>query len=91
MLLIWNYTRFINKPYIYNMIFKEFREIVLYDKIVNRDHNLRMGQILMNYLYEVWPTQYKRITGTTSDCFYDDTLIGNTLELLEREWSNYPN
>jgi hypothetical protein len=67
------------------MVFKEFREIALYDKIVNRDPHLRMGQTLMNYLYEVWPAQYKRITGTKSDCFYNDKLIGNTLKLLEHE------
>lgn len=43
----------------------------------------------MNVLYHTWPTEYKKITQTDLDCFYDDGTTRLTLEHLEKNWSNY--
>jgi uncharacterized protein YbdZ (MbtH family) len=42
----------------------------------------------MNVLYQIWPDQYKKITGTDLDCFYDDGTAQSTLEYLEKEWND---
>lgn len=71
--------------------FKQFLEE--YEvRIFNRRH-LRRGQVLMNYLFEVWPTEYHRILGTDEDCFYENGLIENTLDHLNSIWEThyYPN
>lgn len=47
---------------------------------------LRYGQYVMNELYDIWPEKYAEITGSDTDCFYDDAIIRLTLEKLEKEW-----
>ena len=48
----------------------------------------------MNILYSVWEEEYKRLSSvhyydrTDIDCFYNDSLIPNTLEHLENIWIN---
>ena len=46
----------------------------------------RKGQSLMNYLWTVWPEEYRRITATDVDCFYRDDLIPKTIEHLQQIW-----
>lgn len=48
---------------------------------------LRLGQTLMNHLYNVWPEKYNEITATEYDCFYDDKLFEKTLNKLKEDWS----
>jgi hypothetical protein len=54
--------------------------------------HLRRGQSLMNYLHEVWPQEYKRISSvhyygkSDIDCFYKDELIDNTINHLMKVW-----
>lgn len=51
-------------------------------------HVLRVGQSLMNALYDINPDLYKTITGTEADCFYSDKRVGqfyNALIDYERE------
>ena len=48
--------------------------------------SLRYGQILMNVLYDTWPSKYKEITNTNLDCFYDDSRVDAVLDKLSKEW-----
>lgn len=53
---------------------------------------MRRGQILMNLLHTVWEQEYVRISSvhyydrTDIDCFYNDSLISNTLTHLGKIW-----
>jgi hypothetical protein len=53
---------------------------------------IRKGQALMIFLYKEWPEEYKRISSvhyynrTDIDCFYNDSIIPNTLKHLEEIW-----
>ena len=53
---------------------------------------MRRGQTLMNLLHTVWEHEYKRISSvhyydrTDIDCFYNDSLISNTLNHLGEIW-----
>jgi len=67
-----------------NITFQEFKE--KWNDGEDRDIYERKGQYLMNSLYVFWPEEYKRITGTNNDCFYNDSLIPNTLKHLEEVW-----
>jgi len=57
-----------------------------------KSNELRKGQHIMNTLHSVWPEEYKRLSSvhyydrTDIDCFYNDSLIPNTLEHLEEIW-----
>ena len=58
----------------------------------NKEHHIRHGQCLINYLGDVWMEEYTRIVGEDKiDCFYRDDLIPNCLEHLSKVWVNYPN
>lgn len=65
--------------------FKQFIDLV--DSTYN-EHSfvLRYGQTIMNVLYKVWPEKYKQLTSSEYDCYYNDGLVKNTLEKLEKEW-----
>lgn len=54
----------------------------------NNDNNWRLGQTIMNVLYEIWPEKYNEIKGTDIDCFYDNGIIRLTLEKLEQDWKH---
>lgn len=56
-----------------------------------KEDYIRDGQALMLYLQKIWPAEYERITATEVDCFYNDDIISNTLNHLEKVWENYPN
>ncbi len=57
------------------------------DKVYyENEFELRYGQVIMSVLYQIWPDQYKNITQTDLDCFYDDGTAKSTLEYLEKEW-----
>lgn len=65
-----------------------------YSKVLpNKPEYIRTGQALMNYLYEVHPEEYKRISSvhyydrTDIDCFYKDELVENTLQHLKTVWN----
>lgn len=45
-------------------------------------HVLRVGQSLMNALYDINPDLYKTITGTEADCFYSDKRVGQFYNAL---------
>ena len=61
--------------------------------IEQKDTSLRKGQHIMNVLYTVWEEEYERLSSvhyydkTDIDCFYNDSLIPNTLEHLEDIWN----
>ncbi len=58
--------------------------------LVQKPSFIRKGQALMNYLSEIWPEEYRRITSKEYeidvDCFYDDNLMNSTLKHLEENW-----
>lgn len=64
---------------------------------VSKPSHIREGQWLMIYLGDVWLEEYERIQSlyyydeTNIDCFYNDSLIPNTLKHLEKVWVNFPN
>jgi hypothetical protein len=60
------------------------------DKVYyENEFELRYGQTVMNVLYQIWPDQYKKITQTDLDCFYDDDgTAKSTLEYLEKVWND---
>jgi hypothetical protein len=54
---------------------------------------IRNGQALMNFLFDIWPEEYNKITegkyiGYAIDCFYNDNIIPKTLKHLEQVWHN---
>lgn len=71
--------------------YEEFKEN--YEQLIKtKPKYIREGQLLMNYLGDVWIEEYKRISSvhyydkTNIDCFYKDSLIWNTLAHLEEVW-----
>jgi|688.fasta_scaffold80668_11 hypothetical protein len=51
--------------------------------------NLRLGQIIMNCLFEIRPDKYNEITGTELDCFYSNyKKAGKTMTYLQNNWTN---
>lgn len=74
------------------MTFKKFKKIWDDEILPNKPDYIRRGQSLMNHLATVWLEEYNRITSvhfydrTDIDCFYNDALIPNTLEHLEKVW-----
>jgi hypothetical protein len=54
----------------------------------DNEFEMRYGQSIMNMLHQIWPDQYKKITQTDLDCFYDDGTAKSTLEYLEKEWND---
>jgi len=79
------------------MTFEEFKYSWETKIKPNRHTDLREGQSLINYLGDIWLEEYKRISSihfynkSSIDCFYNDKLIPNTLNHLEKVWKNYPN
>lgn len=65
--------------------FKEFLDII--DNTYN-DHSFtwRYGQTIMNVLHGAWAAKYNELVSTEYDCYYNDGLVKNTLEKLEKEW-----
>ena len=47
---------------------------------------LRLGQTIMNRLYDCNINKYKAILETEYDCFYLDSVVPKTLKKLEEEW-----
>lgn len=54
----------------------------------NHKKKMRYGQILMNFLSEVWPYKYIQIASTSYDCYYDDSIVLTTVTKLEYEWDD---
>ena len=58
--------------------------------------HFRKGQSLMNYLADVWPSEYEKMVSihyydrTDIDCYYNDDLIPNTLQHLQDKWYKFP-
>lgn len=80
------------------MTYKEFKHIFETEILPNKPTFIRDGQALVNYLGEIWLEEYKRISSIHYygwkdgiDCFYNNNLIPNTWEHLEKVWKNYPN
>lgn len=79
------------------MTYSEFKDNIVNKIIPNKLDYIREGQAVMNYLGDVWLEECKRISSvhyydeTDIDCFYNDSLILNTLKHLEKVWKNYPN
>ncbi len=49
---------------------------------------LRAGQSLMNAIYDVDLELYNKITGTDADCFYVDSKMSKTWDVIEEHYSN---
>jgi len=73
------------------MTYNEFKNMWEIEVLPYNHPYIRKGQSLMNFLAEKWLEEYKRITATDYDCFYNDVLINKTLKHLEKVWGNYPN
>jgi hypothetical protein len=73
------------------MEYLEFKKIWEEEEMHIKHPYIRKGQSLMSFLAEIWFEEYERMTTTNVDCFYNDDLINNTLEHLEKVWGNYPN
>jgi hypothetical protein len=68
------------------LTFQQFKQ-KLEDRYNSKQYiDLRVGQILMNLLYSIWPEQYNHLTGTKDDCFYDNAKVPGTLKVLEEIW-----
>lgn len=76
------------------MTYLEFKHEFDTNILPNKPTFIRKGQAIINYLADVWFEEYKRISSEQYrdvDCFYNDKLITNTLNHLEKVWSQYPN
>jgi hypothetical protein len=83
------------------MTFTEFKNSFEQNILPNKPEFIREGQVLINYLGDIWFEEYKRISSvhyyniydeeTSVDCFYQNKLIPNTWKHLEKVWINYPN
>lgn len=51
-----------------------------------KPHYLRIGQNLMNELYEIDKLIYSEIVNTEFDCFYDDSLVDKTIEHVKMNY-----
>ena len=77
--------------------FEEFEQKYLGEVLNKKPDNIRKGQALMNFLHDIWPEEYRRLSSIDYydnkdiDCFYRDRLIPNTLKHLREVWKNYPN
>ena len=66
------------KRHIFNVVLKE------------KSEHFRDGQAIMIYIHLIWREQYERMSGTDSDCFYDDSKIEAAITELENQWNNFP-
>ena len=78
------------------MTFNEFKDSWEKEILPEKSTQMREGQALINYLAKIWFNEYKRLVNNyykedDINCFYQDTLINNTLDHLEKVWSKYPN
>jgi len=65
------------------MTFEEFLKLV--DQTYNHFH-WRYGQCVMNVLHSAWKEKYDELVNTDIDCYYDDSLVEQVLNKLEKEW-----
>lgn len=79
------------------MKFEHFKELYFSKIVPEKPKTIRLGQALMNFLYDVWPEEYLRISSihyydhkANIDCYYRNELINNTLAHLEKVWQNFP-
>ena len=69
------------------MTFQEFVQLVDSEfHSATYKEQLRYGQYIMNELYNIWPEKYAQITGSDTDCFYNNYKVELTLSKLEKEW-----
>ena len=70
------------------MTYDEFYTRYVGEILHEKPEYIRKGQSLMNFLSDVWPEEYRRITKTNQsiDCFYEDTIVSKTLFHLEKIW-----
>jgi hypothetical protein len=69
------------------MTFQEFVQLVDSEfHSATYKEQLRYGQYIMNELYNIWPEKYAQITGSDTDCFYNNSKVELTLTKLEKEW-----
>ena len=68
------------------MTFEEFLWDVI--KTVAKHHSLRVGQAIMNKLYECNRSKYESILAGEYDCFYSESIVDKTLEKLKGEWND---
>lgn len=55
-------------------------------KYNENSNNQRFGQFLMNELWDARPDLYKKITGTSNDCFYQDSHVPGFYAWLTANW-----
>ncbi len=78
------------------MTFDEFYTRFIGEILHEKPSFIRSGQALMNFLREIWPSEYQRIVngeyiGDSIDCFYNDTYISKTFKHLQSVWHKKPN
>jgi hypothetical protein len=71
--------------------FEQFHSTYFGEIIPNKPSFVRSGQALMNFLQEIWPEEYDRITQgeyeeDNLDCFYSDVNVSHTLFHLQKVW-----
>ena len=69
------------------MTFEDF----LYDvtkTLAKNHHSLRVGQTVMNKLYECNRSKYESILAGEYDCFYSESIVDKTLKKLKEEWDD---
>ncbi len=74
------------------MKFEDFYTRYVGEVIPEKPSYIRNGQALMNFLSDVWPEEYRRITEgkyqeSPIDCFYNDSYISITINHLEKVWN----
>ena len=65
------------------MSYDNFLDLV--DKTFN-NFNWRYGQCIMNVLSYAWKQKYDELADSEYDCYYDDSIVKNTLFKLQKEW-----
>ncbi len=68
------------------MTFEDFLYAVV--EIASKHPGLRIGQAIMNKLYEHHPVKYADICNTADDCFYIEALVPKILMKLKEEWND---
>ena len=71
------------------MNYTQFKEKYFQEILPNKHKDCRKGQALMNFLGDIWIEEYKRITASNVDCFYNDNVIDACLNHLEKNWDNF--
>ena len=68
------------------MTFEDFLYSIV--ELKSQHPELRVGQAIMNILYDCNIDKYTDILWTEYDCFYIESLVPRTLKKLKEEWND---